>query len=102
MWHLADFPTGCCISPVFPANGWAFDIPADAKRIHHHHLLWQGSASCLNFENEQGVYDKALPSTKIRTLPNQLLFSKTMYSLEKLMSFHLPMAKKKFIAICAS
>ena len=32
-WMLADFPQSCCISPVFPANGWEVEIPADAKEF---------------------------------------------------------------------
>lgn len=32
-WWLADFPTSCSISPVYPANGWGFDIPADSKEF---------------------------------------------------------------------
>ena len=26
-WNLADFPIGGSISPVYPANGWEFEIP---------------------------------------------------------------------------
>lgn len=58
MWHLADFPTGCCISPVFPANGWAFDIPADAKEFIIITFYGKVQRPALILKNEQGVYDK--------------------------------------------
>lgn len=58
MWHLADFPTGCCISPVFPANGWEFDIPADAKEFIIITFYGKVQRPALILKNEQGVYDK--------------------------------------------
>lgn len=58
MWHLADFPTGCCISPVYPANGWSFDIPADAKEFIIITFYGKVQRNALILKNEQGVYDK--------------------------------------------
>ena len=33
MWTLGDFPSACSISPVFPANGWEFEIPEGSKEF---------------------------------------------------------------------
>lgn len=60
MWNLADFPTGCSISPVCPANDWAFDIPEDAKEfiiITHYGKVMRNA---LIVKNESGVYDKVI------------------------------------------
>lgn len=58
MWHLADFPTGCSISPVFPANGWQFEIPADAKEFLIITFYGKVQRYALILKNEQGIYDK--------------------------------------------
>ncbi len=58
MWHLADFPTGCSISPVFPANGWEFEIPADAKEFVIITFYGKVIRNALILKNEQGVYDR--------------------------------------------
>ena len=60
MWHLADFPTGCCISPVFPANGWNFAIPQDAKEFIIITFYGKVQRPALIVKNEQGVYDKVI------------------------------------------
>ncbi len=57
MWHLADFPTGCSISPVFPANGWEFDVPADAKEFVIITFYGKVIRNALILKNESGVYD---------------------------------------------
>jgi len=58
MWGLADFPTSCSISPVFPANGWEFEIPADAKEFVIITYYGKVVRNALILKNEQGVYDK--------------------------------------------
>lgn len=58
MWHLADFPTGCSISPVFPANGWEFEIAADAKEFVIITFYGKVQRPALILKNEQGIYDK--------------------------------------------
>ena len=58
MWHLADFPTGCSISPVFPANGWEFEIAADAKEFIIITFYGKVQRPALILKNEQGIYDK--------------------------------------------
>lgn len=60
MWHLADFPTGCSISPVFPANGWEFEIPADAKEFIIITFYGKVTRPALIVKNEAGVYDKVI------------------------------------------
>lgn len=58
MWHLADFPTGCSISPVFPTNGWEFEIAADAKEFIIITFYGKVQRPALILKNEQGIYDK--------------------------------------------
>ena len=58
MWNVADFPTGCSISPVFPANGWEFEIPADAKEFIIITFYGKVRRPALILKNDQGVYDK--------------------------------------------
>ncbi len=58
MWELADFPTGCSISPVFPANGWEFEVPADAKEFLIITFYGKVMRPALILKNEAGVYDK--------------------------------------------
>lgn len=57
MWHLADFPTGCSLSPVFPAHDWGFDIPADAKEFIIITMYGKVQRPALILKNEAGVYD---------------------------------------------
>ena len=58
MWSVADFPTGCSISPVFPANSWEFEVPADAKEFVIITFYGQVIRNALILKNENGVYDK--------------------------------------------
>ncbi len=60
MWSLADFPTGCSISPVFPANGWEVEIPADAKEFIIITYSGKVTRPALIIKNEAGVYDKVI------------------------------------------
>ena len=60
MWHLADFPTGCCLSPVWPANGWEFEVPADAKEFLIITFYGKVMRPALILKNEAGVYDKVV------------------------------------------
>ncbi|MBP3341024.1 MAG: alkaline phosphatase family protein [Peptococcaceae bacterium] len=74
MWHLADFPTGCSISPVFPANGWEFDVPQDAKEFviitYYGKVIRYG----LVLKNEIGVYDRvAIYKDKVTQEPIAVL-----------------------------
>jgi len=58
MWSLADFPTTCSISPISPADGWAFDIPADSKEF----VMTMGRGSIIRnaliLKNTKGNYDR--------------------------------------------
>ena len=58
MWTLADFPTGCCISPVWPANGWEVEVPADAKEFLIITFYGKVMRPALILKNEVGVYDR--------------------------------------------
>ena len=58
MWHLGDFPTSCSISPVFPANGWEVEIPADAKEFVIITFYGKVTRPALILKNEAGVYDR--------------------------------------------
>ncbi|MBO5428488.1 MAG: nucleotide pyrophosphatase, partial [Peptococcaceae bacterium] len=58
MWNVGDFPTGASISPVFPANGWEFEIPADAKEFVIITFYGKVIRNALILKNEAGVYDK--------------------------------------------
>ncbi|MBQ2776706.1 MAG: alkaline phosphatase family protein [Peptococcaceae bacterium] len=58
MWHLADFPTGASVSPVFPANGWEFEIPADAREFLIITYFGKVMRPALILKNEAGVYDR--------------------------------------------
>ena len=57
-WGLADMPQSGCISPVFPANGWAFEVPADAKEFVMITYYGKVTRNALILKNEQGIYDK--------------------------------------------
>ncbi len=58
MWHLGDFTTSCSISPVFPANGWEFEVPADAKEFVIITFYGKVIRNALILKNEAGVYDR--------------------------------------------
>ena len=58
MWVLGDFPSSCSISPVFPANGWEFEIPVDAKEFVIITFFGKVTRPALILKNEAGVYDK--------------------------------------------
>ena len=73
-WTLADMPTACSISPVFPVNGWEVEIPADSKEfvmiMNYGKVMRHG----LILKNEQGVYDKvAIYKTKASAEPVAVL-----------------------------
>ncbi len=57
-WLLADFPSSCCISPIFPANGWEFEIPADAKEFVMITYYGKVVRNALILKNEDGKYDR--------------------------------------------
>ena len=57
-WSLADFPSSCCISPIFPANGWEFEIPADAKEFVMITYYGKVVRNALILKNEDGKYDR--------------------------------------------
>jgi hypothetical protein len=79
MWELADFPTGCCISPVFPANGWEVEIPADAKEFVIITFLGKVMRPALILKNEAGVYDKvAIYKDKTQAEPLAVLENDVM------------------------
>ena len=58
MWNLADMPTGCSISPIYNTNGWAFDVPCDAKEFVITTSRGKVTRNALILKNETGVYDK--------------------------------------------
>ena len=79
MWELADFPTGCCISPVFPANGWEVEIPADAKEFVIITFFGKVMRPALILKNEAGVYDKvAIYKDKTQAEPLAVLENDVM------------------------
>ena len=57
MWSLADFPSSCSISPIFPANGWGFDVPADAKEFVMLTVVGKVVRYGLMLKNAEGKYD---------------------------------------------
>ncbi|MBQ3509736.1 MAG: alkaline phosphatase family protein [Peptococcaceae bacterium] len=57
-WWLADMPQGGCISPIWPANGWSIDVPADAKEFVMITYYGKVVRNALILKNEQGVYDR--------------------------------------------
>lgn len=70
MWHLADFPTGCCISPISPANGWTIDVPKDAKEFVIITFYGKVQRFALILKNANGIYDKvAIYKDKSATEP---------------------------------
>lgn len=58
MWDLADFPSACSISPIYPPKDWGFEVPADSKEF----IMLTGMGKvvrfCLILKNAEGQYDK--------------------------------------------
>lgn len=74
MWHVADFPTGCSISPVYPANGWATELPEGAKEFIIITFYGKVQRYGLILKNANGVYDKvAIYKDKNATEPITIL-----------------------------
>lgn len=74
MWHVADFPTGCSISPVYPANGWAIELPEGAKEFIIITFYGKVQRYGLILKNADGVYDKvAIYKDKDATEPIAIL-----------------------------
>lgn len=57
-WMLADFPTTCSISPIYPANGWGFDIPDDSKEFVMISFYGKVIRNALILKNAEGKYDR--------------------------------------------
>lgn len=60
MWDLADFPTACSISPIYPPQQWGFEVPADAKEFVMISLGGRVIRYCLVLKNTAGNYDKVV------------------------------------------
>ncbi len=60
MWDLADFPTACSISPIYPPQQWGFEVPADAKEFVMISLGGRVIRYCLVLKNAAGNYDKVV------------------------------------------
>lgn len=74
MWHVADFPTGCSISPVYPANGWTIELPEGAKEFIIITFYGKVQRYGLILKNANGVYDKvAIYKDKNATEPITIL-----------------------------
>ncbi|MCI6868451.1 MAG: hypothetical protein MR871_11010 [Lachnospiraceae bacterium] len=74
MWDLADFPTTCSISPIYPPQGWEFAVPEDSKEF----IMLSGFGKvvryCLILKNETGKYDKvAMYADKAKDTPIYVL-----------------------------
>jgi hypothetical protein len=74
MWTLADFPSACSISPVFPANGWGFEVAADAKEF----LMLTAGGKVIRYglmqKNAEGKYDSvAMYASKETNAPIAVL-----------------------------
>ena len=58
MWSLADFPTSCSISPVFPATDWGFELPEDSKEF----LMMSAFGKIIRYgllvKNADGKFDQ--------------------------------------------
>lgn len=57
MWELADWPTGCSISPIVTPFDWEFDIPDGAKEFEITSLHGKLHRVALILKNPDGVYD---------------------------------------------
>ncbi len=70
MWDLADFPTTCSISPIYPPQGWEFAVPKDSKEFIMLSGLGKVVRYCLLLKNENGVYDQvAMYADKVNDTP---------------------------------
>lgn len=74
MWDLADFPTACSISPIFPPQNWGFELPADSKEF----VMLTGIGKVVRFglilKNPDGKYDRvAMYADKSKNEPIQIL-----------------------------
>ena len=58
MWHLADFPTGCSISPVFPPMDWGIEVPEGAKEFLIITFFGKVMRPALILKNAEGAYDR--------------------------------------------
>lgn len=74
MWDLADFPTAGSISPIFPPQGWGFEVPADSKEF----VMLTGMGKVVRFglilKNADGKYDRvAMYADKSKDEPIKVL-----------------------------
>ena len=74
MWDLADFPTSASISPIFPPQGWGFEVPADSKEF----VMLTGMGKVVRFglilKNADGKYDRvAMYADKTKDEPIKVL-----------------------------
>ena len=74
MWDLADFPTSASISPIFPPQGWGFEVPADSKEF----VMLTGMGKVVRFglilKNADGKYDRvAMYADKAKDEPIKVL-----------------------------
>ena len=58
MWTLADFPSSCSISPIFPPQGWGFEVPADSKEFVMLTAMGKVVRYGLILKNAEGKYDR--------------------------------------------
>ena len=54
MWDLADFPTTCSISPIYPPQQWGFAVPDGAKEFVMLTFAGQIVRYCLILKDENG------------------------------------------------
>ena len=74
MWDLADFPSTCSISPVFPPQQWGFEVPADAKEFVMLTLGGKVVRYCLILKDESGKYNRvAMYADKAKDEPIAVL-----------------------------
>lgn len=57
-WFLADWPTSCSMSPIYPANGWSIGVPSGAKEFAMISMHGKLTQYALILPNEQGIYNK--------------------------------------------
>ncbi len=74
MWDLADFPSAASISPIFPPQGWGFEVPADSKEF----VMLTGMGKVVRFglilKNADGKYDRvAMYADKAKDEPIKVL-----------------------------
>lgn len=58
MWDLADFPTTCSISPIYPPQQWSFAVPAGAKEFVMLTFAGHIVRYCLILKDEDGSYSR--------------------------------------------